>query len=117
MTYDEYWNKDPLLTISYREAYKMKLKRDNEMAWLQGMYVYDAIARLTPILHAFAKRGSKPEPYPKEPYDLFANDEKEQEKRAVKKEKVAFEKGKAYLEMFRAKFNKAQSSGGKEDKK
>ena len=31
--------------------------------WLQGMYIYDAISRLSPILRAFAKKGPKAQPY------------------------------------------------------
>lgn len=39
-------------------------------AWLQGMYVYDALLRASPLLHAFAKKGTKPKPYPTKPYDF-----------------------------------------------
>ncbi len=28
--------------------------------WLQGMYIYDAISRLSPILRAFAKGNESP---------------------------------------------------------
>lgn len=41
--------------------------------WLQGMYIYDAISRLSPILRAFAKKGTKAQPYADEINALEAN--------------------------------------------
>lgn len=54
----------------FREAEKLRQEQLNSIAWLQGMYVYDAIARLSPILHAFAKKGTKPRPYTSNPYSF-----------------------------------------------
>lgn len=67
MTPEEYWDGDVWLVRYYREAEKLRQKRDNVLAWLQGMYVYDAIGRMAPVLHAFAKKGTKPQPYPTRP--------------------------------------------------
>lgn len=66
--YDEYWHGDYTQLAHYREAYKLQRDRANYDAWLQGAYVYDAICLASPILHAFAKAGTKPVPYHKEPY-------------------------------------------------
>lgn len=70
MTYEQYWYEDVWMVEAFREADKLRQKRINSEAWLQGMYVYDAIARISPILHAFAKKGTKPQPYPNKPYDF-----------------------------------------------
>ena len=45
---------------SYRKAEELRKERVNQEMWLQGMYIYDAISRLSPILRAFAKRERKP---------------------------------------------------------
>ena len=70
MTPEEYWNGDCTLVKSYRKAFEMKRDYDNLQLWLQGMYIYDAIGRISPILHPFAKAGTKPKPYVEEPYPM-----------------------------------------------
>lgn len=57
------------------------------MLWLQGRYVYEAIQNLSPILHAFAKKGTKAEPYRNEPYDLFGDKKEISAEEKEKKEK------------------------------
>ena len=91
MTYEQFWERDCTLVTAYRRAYEISRDRKNQELWLQGAYIYDAIARLTPILHAFAKKGAKPEPYPNEPYSIFA---KQAELRDKEKERADYEKGK-----------------------
>lgn len=75
MTYEQYWYNDVWMVEAYREADKLRQQRSNNEAWVQGMYVYDAVARLSPILHAFAKKGTKPQPYTPKPYE-FGREEK-----------------------------------------
>ena len=70
MTEEQYWDKDCMLVKYYREAEEMRREKFNQEAWLQGMYIYDAIMRLSPILHAFAKKGTKPQPYVDSPYPI-----------------------------------------------
>lgn len=43
MSSAEYWDGDPLLPRYFRRAFKMKQERENEQAWLNGLYVYDAM--------------------------------------------------------------------------
>lgn len=74
MSYDQFWNEDCLLTKYYREAYELKKKLKNEELWLQGMYFYEALCDVSPVLHAFAKKGTKPIKYPSEPYPLNEKD-------------------------------------------
>lgn len=59
MTEEQYWDRDSTLVKYYREAEELRQEKFNQEAWLQGMYVYDALARIAPILHAFAKKGTK----------------------------------------------------------
>lgn len=76
MTYDEYWNQDVLMAKYFKKAHVLKLKEMDQAAWLQGVYVYEAILKVSPILHAFAKSGTKPEPYSSKPYGIFDKQEK-----------------------------------------
>lgn len=103
MTEEQYWDGDPMLAKYYRKAEEIRNERRNQELWLQGMYVYDAILCASPILHAFAKKGAKPKPYPTQPYALTA---KERKKEKEDKERKVYAKGKQYMEAFMASTNK-----------
>ena len=55
MTPEQYWEGDCELVRYYRKAAQIRQDLKNQDAWLQGMYVYQAIGNLAPILRAFAK--------------------------------------------------------------
>lgn len=97
MNEEQYWDKDPLLVKYYREAEEIRKERINRELWLQGRYVYDAISNLSPILHAFAKKGTKAKPYLDEPYPIT---KQTQEEETVKKEKSNSEKGLRYMQQL-----------------
>lgn len=65
MTYDEYWNGDPLAVRSYYEAHKLKLEMQDAQAWLNGMYVLRALD--ASVGNMFRKQGTRPAEYPKQP--------------------------------------------------
>jgi hypothetical protein len=69
---------------AYRKAQEFRDKRKNQEKWIQGMYVYESILEVAPILHAFAKKGTKPEPYSKEPYPITEADVREREEREAR---------------------------------
>ena len=79
MTYEQYWEMPPYLAVAYRKAYKLKLEAQNEQAWLQGLYVFDAFA--TVLANAFAKRGAKKQTYIERPLDIFPLTEEQKKKR------------------------------------
>jgi len=81
MTHKQFWYDDPWLVKAYREADKLKQKRFNDEAWLQGMYVYDAVS----IVHYNfnKKKGAKAINYPKQPYDFFAEQDTKSEEDKV----------------------------------
>ena len=68
MSYDEYWFGEPYRTKFYRDAFKLKQEQINDRLWLQGMYIYEALCDVSPILHAFSSKNAKPLPYPQEPF-------------------------------------------------
>lgn len=85
MTADEFWNQDCLLTKFYRKAHEYRQKRKNEELWLQGLYIYEALTDVAPVLHAFAKKDAKPLPYPNRPFprtDKEAREREEADKKA-----------------------------------
>lgn len=79
MSADEFWNQDCLLTKSYRKAHELRQNRKNEELWLQGLYIYEALADVSPLLHAFAKKDTTAIPYPNRPYPRTAKEAKERE--------------------------------------
>lgn len=79
MTYEQYWEQSPYLAVAYRKAYRLKRETENEQAWLQGVYVYDAFAVC--LANAFAKRGSKKQTYIEKPIDIFPLTEREKKRR------------------------------------
>lgn len=97
MTPEQYWEGDPALVKYYREADVIKSERLNQELWLQGMYIYEAICDASPILHSFAKKGTKPHPYVDKPYPLT---DKQRKRDSVTKEKAVSDKGKRFMEAF-----------------
>ena len=70
MTWDQYWYGDVWMAAIYREADRRRRERTNAEAHLMGMYVYEALCDAAPMLHAFAKKGTKPIPFSPEPYPM-----------------------------------------------
>lgn len=103
MTEEQYWDRDCQLVVSYRKAEELRSNRTNQELWLQGAYFYEALTRVSPLLHAFAKKGTKPVPYLTEP---FAISEKQAEYQQETKEKKVYDKGKALMEGFMVRHNK-----------
>ncbi len=106
MSYAEYWEGDPKLTQYYRRAYQIRQEEINNNAWLQGMYVYDAIS--TALHNALRGKNSKAREYAKQPYEFNKKEKTEQEK--IKEVEVEQEKAAAWMESFvRLNSNKSQS--------
>jgi hypothetical protein len=103
MTSDQYWDGDASLPKYYRKAYELQRKRRNEDLWLQGMYIYEALCDVSPLLQAFAKKGTKAHPYVDRPYSITNNDRKEEQKLREQRER---EKAKQYMLGKMAKINK-----------
>lgn len=79
MTYEQFWDGDVSAHKAYREAKRIRNSEQNAAAWLQGLYIYEALIDITPYLKAFSK--GKPKPYPLRPYDLTEQERKEREER------------------------------------
>ena len=102
MTLDEYINQDCTLVKYYREAQQIRKEQRNQELWLQGLYMYEALGDMSPVLRAFAKKGTKPLPYPSEPYPITLA---EVEARKEREEQLKAERIKARLSVWAAKTN------------
>lgn len=81
MSWDLYWRGDPDAVRIYRRAFEMTEKRENRKLWIQGLYVYEAIGDMVPVLRPFAKAGTRPGSYPTEPYPFTAAELREKRER------------------------------------
>jgi hypothetical protein len=96
MSSAEYWSGDPSLVRYYRKAYRIKQEEINNNAWLQGMYIYDAVS--TALHNALRGKNSQAKTYAKQPYN-FENKHKTEEEQAREVE-VEQEKALAWMESF-----------------
>jgi hypothetical protein len=103
MSPEQYWDGDSTLTIHYRKADEIRNERKNQELWLQGMYIYEALCDVAPIIHAFAKKGTKPRPYATAPYSLTT---RQREREKVEKERGKHNKGLRYMEAMMSSNNK-----------
>lgn len=92
MTYDQFWHGDPALARYYRKAEEIKETKANQELWLQGLYIYHALCDVSPILHAFAKAGTKPLPYLDEPVPLTQAQREQQKQRKAEKDRLEYMK-------------------------
>lgn len=90
MTYEQFWYEDVSITKYYQKAFEIKEKREAKKEkwtiWEQGLYIYEALCNVSPILRAFSK-AKKPLPYTSKPYNIDKIDEIGNEEVRVKKEK------------------------------
>ena len=119
MTYNQFWYDDVSIAKAYLKAFKIKQKRENEIEewrmWKQGVYTYEALCDVSPVLHAFAKKGTKPLPFPTKPYGIEENNiektEAQKEQEAENERLRAIIKFKSWAKSVKKDFqNKA---GGK----
>lgn len=90
MTYEQFWYGDPTIANMYLEAFKLKEQREAEktkwITWEQGLYVYEAICDVAPVLRAFSK-ATKPLPYPESPYGTQEKIEQDNKIKEIEKER------------------------------
>lgn len=103
MTYEQFWEQDVMLARYYRKAYQLRQEEQNRLAWLQGMYFYEALCDVSPILHAFAKSGTRTRPFPDKPYEFSVPKKMTKKERNEQKKQAAVD----YMERMTARFNQS----------
>lgn len=101
MTPDDYWNGDVTWVIGYRGVIERRREWQNQVLWLQGLYVYKAIHAIMPALSIMSK-ATEIEPYLDEPIPLT---EKEARESRERKERLAYENNLAYMKAQAARIN------------
>ena len=97
MTYEQFWDDDVNLVRCYRQADEMRIERKNQEMWLQGLYVYEALCDVAPIMQAMAKKGTKARPYPERPYPVTERQKRQDER---DKELKLANKGRLFMEQM-----------------
>lgn len=95
MTYEQFWYGDPYMVSAYRDAYILKRRIENENAWIQGAYFFQAMS--IALNNAFSK---SPKSYVKQPLDLFPKTKAEQDLEILDAKNKLIEQ----LSIFQAKF-------------
>ena len=113
MTYEQFWEGDPSLAKHYRQADELKTERRNQELWLQGLYIYEALCDVAPIMHAMAKKGTKARPYPEQPYPIT---DRQRRRELEEKERRVADKGKRMMEMFMRQTDKQFKGMAQQDK-
>lgn len=101
MSYEDYWDGDPEMAKYYRRKLDAQKEYDNFVAWLQGIYIYEAIADLSPILKPFVKN-PEPKPYLDKPIAL---DEEERLKREEEAQEKKIQAGREAMERLAISMN------------
>ena len=102
MTYEQFWNDDPMLAKYYRQAEEMRNDKRNQEMWLQGMYIYEALCDVAPIFNPMTKKGTKVQPYSERPYAIT---ERQRLREKEEKEKANALKAKRFMEALMASNN------------
>lgn len=111
MTWEQYWYGDPWMVREFRDAYLMKRRIDNENAWINGLYITNAVS--VAIENTF---GGKHERYIEKPIDLFEKTEAEKAAE-VREERRKLIEGLTRLKAMaeRRKQEKKKINGGETD--
>lgn len=111
MTYSQFWEESPYLVSAYRKAYRLKRETENEQAWLQGLYIYDAFAVV--MANVFRKRGQKSHSYLENPIDIFPLTEDEKKRREAEAQRKMEAAMKAMMKQQKSKKKKQNQKGEK----
>ena len=107
MTPDEFWNKDPEYAVYYREADRQRTEKQNELLWLQGRYVYDALCAIAPFMRPMSKSPIKP--YLSHPHPLSKEAVRREEDRH---DKLVQAQGKAALSRLMSNMKQQEQVNG-----
>ena len=102
MSSAEYWDGDNALPAMFRKAYRMRQEQTNYSAWLNGLYVYDAVCSAMSLLNS---NKSTHKPYASKPYS-FGKDETAEAERKAEAEAQAEVWMKSWVAATKKMFNK-----------
>lgn len=83
MSEEQYWDRDCELVKFYKKAHQIKLQQINHQLWWQGLYIYEALCNVSPLLQVMGKGPRRPLPYPKEPHPITQEEVVERKRREM----------------------------------
>ncbi len=105
MSNKEFWEEEPNLLWTYRNSYmeKLKAERDkiNHTAWLNGLYVYEAVSKS--IYNNFKKETLPVQEYTNKPYDFDKTEEELRKEKQLEVEEKIKERNRQIKEMLKKK--------------
>lgn len=114
MTYREFWELDSSLVKDYRNAMIIKQKEINYVAWLNGLYMLNALNSGVPVcVTGFAKSKIELPHFPDRPIDFEAQTA---EAKAKEERKKAIDRMKQIAEQFNKTFRKKKDGPGNKGK-
>lgn len=86
MSYEQYWDGEPVMVKPFREAYERQQRQMNFNAWLIGRYMHDAFS----VVYANAWSKHSDAKYPERPYPLTEKEDRErkQEEARLRMERI-----------------------------
>ena len=101
MSYEEFWHGSPILCEFYRKKHLLEIEQRNQEMWLQGLYIFDAVA--VAVSNCFSKHKQK---YLSEPIRIIpkTEDELQAEKEETRRKMVE------RLNQFAKEFNKKKEA-------
>ena len=112
MSYELFWFGDCTLVKAYREANQIEFERKNLYAWLQGVYVYEAIAAAVPALKPPFNKVKRLSPYADKPHDFRIGKMTDKEKKEKRKKE-----DQAFFDLMGAWMTQVNSNIADKDKK
>lgn len=108
MTYEEFWEKEGWLVKSYREAQRIKHNDVNYAAWLNGVYILQALQSGVPVvLNGIAKNHIDLPNFPDKPIDFSEKGKEQKEKKQMELQKAKMQE---MVEQFNATFRRKQAA-------
>lgn len=104
MTCDQFWFDDPFLAVAYRRAYELRIEAENQRAWLQGLYNYNAMS--IAINNAFSNKKQK---YINKPIRLFPPTEDEKKAQIEETRRKLVERLNAFKDEFERRQKKKEA--------
>lgn len=105
MSPQEYWDGDPDLALAYRQAWELKQETEfqvrNEYAWINNMYTYAVMCKVSPLFSSFADSKTKPGEYMDKPFE-FDQEAKSDEDAQMEKQR---QKAIAVMQAWTAQHN------------
>lgn len=88
MTHEQFWEGDPWLCVTYRNAHRLKTEMRNEELWLQGLYNFNAFSvALSNFGQGFNKHKRPPQKYTDHPIRITPLSEAEKRQKRIEERK------------------------------